>query len=122
MTGMVTPQGEAQLKVIVHGPGGQEQEVEATIDTGFSGFLTLPLSLIGGLSLIYHSQSIAILADGSSVALPVYEGTVLWEGQERDILVVQAEGGVLLGTALLHGSRLVVEFVDGGPVTVTLLP
>ena len=122
MTGMVTPRGEAQLKVIVRGPGGQEQQVEATIDTGFTGFLTLPLSLIAGLSLIYHSQSIAILADGSSVGLPVYEAIILWEGQERDILVVQAEGGVLLGTALLHGSRLVVDFVDGGPVTVSRLP
>ena len=122
MTGTVTPQDEAQLKVIVRGPTGHEQEVEATIDTGFTGFLTLPLAMVAGLLLTYHSQSIAILADGSSVTLALYQATVLWEAQQRRILVVQAEGGVLLGTALLHGARLVIEFVDGGPVTVTPLP
>ena len=122
MTGTVTPQDEAQLKIIVRGPAGQEQEVEATIDTGFTGYLTFPSAVIALLALTYHSQSIAILADGSKVMLAIYRAVVLWEGQPLPILVVQAEGGVLLGTRLLHGTRLVVEFVDGGPVTVTLLP
>src|SRR4051812_44099918 len=122
MRGAVSARREAHLNVIVRGPTGQEQEVDATIDTGFSGYLTLPAALTSALSLAYHSQTIAILADGSSVRLSIYEAIVLWQGQARDVLVVEAEGGVLLGTALLHGCRLVVEFVDGGPATASLLP
>jgi clan AA aspartic protease len=122
MTGTVTPYREAALAVIVRGPHGQEEEVEAIVDTGFTGFLTLPSTLIATLALVFHSRTIATLADGTSVLLPIYEATVLWDGQERDVLVLEAEGGCLLGMSLLYGSRLTIDVIDGGSVTVTLLP
>jgi len=36
---------EAIVRLIVYGLDGQEREVEAIIDTGFTGFLTLPSTL-----------------------------------------------------------------------------
>jgi len=38
MTGVVTAEREAALRLTIRGPQGQEQEVEAVIDTGSTGF------------------------------------------------------------------------------------
>jgi clan AA aspartic protease len=122
MTGTVTIAGKATLSVIVRGPRGHERSVDATIDTGFTGYLTLPSGLIAALQLPYRSQTTATLADGSRVSFRIYEAVVIWHGQERDILVLEAQGGVLLGMAMLRGSRLTVDVLDGGGVTVLPLP
>jgi predicted aspartyl protease len=50
ITGIVTGAREAVISLTVRGPNGQEQEIEAVIDTGFDGSLTLPLALITALS------------------------------------------------------------------------
>jgi len=122
ITGVVTAQREAVLLLAVQGPGGQEQEVEVVIDTGFTGFLTLPRSLIAALALTFHSDTVATLGDGSKVALPVYAATTIWNGQQRDVWVLAAEGGSLLGMALLDGFRIVLDVIDGGSVTIEALP
>ena len=44
--GVVNGNLEAIIRLVVRGPNGQEDEIEAVIDTGFTGFLTLPPSLI----------------------------------------------------------------------------
>ena len=40
----------------------------------------------------------------------------------REVLVLQSEGGILLGMAALMGSRLTVDVVEEGAVTVLPLP
>ena len=122
ITGVITPDREAVFHLVVRGPQGQEQRMEAVIDTGFNGFLTLPPTLVAALHLPYHSGALATLGDGSTVALRKYEATLLWEGQERDILVLEAGGGSLAGMSLHYGSRVTLEIVDGGPVTIEALP
>jgi hypothetical protein len=37
-------------------------------------------------------------------------------------MVLEADGGALIGMALLYRSRLTLEVLDGGPVTIELLP
>jgi predicted aspartyl protease len=37
---------------------GQAQEIQAVIDTGFNGYLTLPDTAINALGLSYHSRTI----------------------------------------------------------------
>jgi hypothetical protein len=71
---------------------------------------------------VYHSPVLVTLADGRDITLRQYEATVLWDGQPRDVMVLEADGGALIGMALLYGSRLTVEVLDGGPVTIELLP
>jgi predicted aspartyl protease len=63
-----------------------------------------------------------MLGDGTRVALNKYEAAVLWDGRERDILVLEAEGGPLVGMSLLAGHCLVVDVVDGGLVNIEALP
>lgn len=47
--------------------------------------------------------------------------TILWHGQERDVEVLAMGLRPLLGTALLEGNEMNVQFADGGLVTIDLL-
>lgn len=38
ITGIVTANREAIIRLMVRGPAGQQQKVEAVIDTGFDGW------------------------------------------------------------------------------------
>lgn len=120
--GTITADREAAVPLTVHGSGSQSLDVEVVIDTGFNGFLTLPPALISPLGLAYHSQIIVILGDGSASALRQFEGTVDWDGQMRDVLVLEADGDPLIGMALLYGSRMTLDIVDGGDVTIETRP
>ena len=116
--GTITGLREAVIRFSVGRPGGQEQEVQAVIDTGFNGYLTLPDSLVARLGLPYHSRTTAILGDGSSRVLGQYEAVVVWSGQERDVLVLAAEGGPLVGMAMLYGHDVFLNVIEGGRVTI----
>ena len=60
----------------------------------------------------------ANLADNSEVLLPIHEAIVLWNGEEREVLVIATGRRPLLGTALLNEQELVIQFTDGGLVTI----
>lgn len=122
MTGMITADRKASLHLTVRGPQGREQRVEAVVDTGFNGDLTLPPAFVAALQLLYHSQTLAELADGSRLSLREYEATIDWDGQLRDVLVLEAGGSPLIGMALLYGHHMTMDIVDGGPVTIAKLP
>jgi hypothetical protein len=63
---------EARIRLKVKGRRGREQEVEAVIDSGFTGALTLPPALITTLGLRWRSVDHATLADGSTCVFHVY--------------------------------------------------
>jgi predicted aspartyl protease len=65
MTGVVTAEREATLPITVVGPKGRTRELDAVVDTGFNGYLTLPQSLVRELELAYHSESVATLGEPS---------------------------------------------------------
>jgi clan AA aspartic protease len=121
MTGVVTAAREAVLQIHVQGPAGQTT-LEAVLDTGFTGFLTLPMAVVMTLGLPFAGTARATLSDGSEVGLDVFEATVLWDGRPRVITVLAAEGGVLMGMAMLMGFRLTLEGVIGGRVQLDRLP
>jgi clan AA aspartic protease len=78
ITGVVTNDRQAVIHLTVRGPAGQEQEIEAIIDTGFDGWLSLPSSLVAGLGLVWHRRGRALLADGSESVFDIYEAKVDW--------------------------------------------
>jgi len=65
ITGVVTANPEPVIRVVIRGPQGQERETEALIDTGFSGWLSLPTDMIAALGLPGRRRGRALLADGS---------------------------------------------------------
>jgi len=120
--GTVNADREAVLRLQVSGLPGQSQEIEAVVDTGFTGFLTLPLSVIAALGLIRISRGRAILANGSEEVFDIYEAQIDWDGQTRIIEADAAEVEPLIGMSMLYGYELRVRVVDGGSVTIEALP
>ena len=120
--GKVTPDCEAVVQLVVRGPAGRSRLIDAILDTGFNGYLTLPASLISDLTLPYHSPTIGMLADGTRVILSKYQASVLWGAREQDVIVLEADGGPLVGMAMLRGQRVALDVVPDGPVPIEPLP
>ena len=122
MTGRVTALHETTLRLTVIGPDQRQQAVDAVLDPGFNGFLTLPSHVVRSLRLPFVGRCWATLGDGHIAVLDLYLATVLWHEQERGVLVLHAYGGLLVGMALLYGSRVVLPIVDDGDVLIEPWP
>ena len=122
ITGIVTVVREAVISLTVRGPNGQEQEIEAVIDTGFDGSLTLPPALITALGLPWRRRGRALLADGNESVFDIYEATVIWDGTARRVSVDEVDVMPLVGMALLYGYELTMQIVEGGRVLLKPLP
>ena len=113
---------EARITVAVAGPSMEFWEVEAVIDTGFSGWLTLPEVAVRELDLQIYRRRRVRIADNRVTWMLTYRAVAQWQGRQIDILVHQTENPrPLLGTAMLEHCRLTVDMQEGGPVAVTPL-
>ncbi len=104
-------------------PSGSQTELEAVVDTGFTGALCLGTEQIEslGLGLPLLGRGAAVLADGRAVETRYHRGQVIWHGREREVRVICADGGPLVGMALLRGGLLTIEVAPGGEVSVVKL-
>ena len=116
--GAVNAAYEPVVRLALEGPSGQSREIDAVVDTGFNGFLTLPPMMIVALELPFQSEGQATLANGSVEFFDVYGVTALWDGHPRFVDVDEADTTPLLGMALLDGYSLYVEVAAGGPVVI----
>ena len=121
ITGKITTNREAIIELEVIGLNQSREKVEAVIDTGFNGYLTLPNDLINYLKLQRAGSRHVTLGDGNVVVLDMYLAMVLWHGQQREVLALQADGGPLIGMSLLYGNRVMLEIIDNGDVTIASL-
>ncbi len=119
--GTVNENCEAIIRLTLRGVAGEEQDIEAIIDTGFTGHLTLPMALIDRLALSWRSRAQALLADGSLHVFDAYVGTVLWNGKDRTVEVDAADTEPLVGMGLLRGHGLRVDVVENGAVKIETL-
>ena len=116
--GAVNAAYQAIVTLPLQGPDGQSQEIDAVVDTGYSGFLTLPTSVVQELGLAFRNFEWVTLADGSEVRFRVYYVTVSWNGIARDVYAYVADNVPLLGMSLLEGHHLGVDVRDGGRVLI----
>lgn len=116
--GMVNDAHEAVVTLALQDPVGRTREIEAVIDTGFNGFLTVPPTLAAELGMHYRGRSRATLADGNEVTFNVYAVTVLWGGQPRYVEADAADTTPLVGMQLLDRHSLYLEIEDGGRVVI----
>jgi clan AA aspartic protease len=121
MQGIVNLRREATLTVVVGNSNRQLQAIETVIDTGFTGFLSLPSAIIATLNLPWTASDIVTLGDGSETLFDLYTGVVIWDGQYHDIYIAESETEPLLGMAMLYGYRLQVDAVEGGIVKIEAL-
>ena len=88
------------------------------MDTGYSGFLTLPPGLVAELGLPFAYMGQALLANDAEVDFDVHYVTVLWDGQPRDIEADATGSTPLMGMLLLDGHNLNIEVENGGVVVI----
>jgi clan AA aspartic protease len=118
ITGIVNANREPTIQLRVGGPDRQEREIEAIIDTGFNGFLTLPPTLIAALDLPRLGRGRAILANGREAVFDIYETIVTWDGRPRPVEADATGTVALVGMSLLDGHDLWIHAVTEGRVTV----
>lgn len=111
---------EPRIEVAIAGVSRNFRTVGVVVDTGFTGALALPASIIQELDLTQHGERTVHLADGQG-RLPIYGALVSWLGQLRAVPVHQVDGDPLAGNALLTGCRLTVDFRSGGGVLIVPL-
>ena len=118
MQGLVNQSCEATISIVISNTNREPQLINAVIDTGFTGYLSLPREIIDALNLPWTGIDRGTLGDGSEVTFEVYAARVIWDGQYRDIPINEAETDPLIGMSLLYGYDLRVRVVEGGTVAI----
>jgi clan AA aspartic protease len=121
MQGYVNTNYEAVISLVIK-HNSKLKSINAVIDTGFTGFLSLPQSIIDELELPWSYSDFATLGDGSETLFDIHDANVIWDGQFREIEINSANTDPLLGMKMLRGYRLQVDTVQGGLVTIDALP
>ena len=98
--------------------GGRPRPVEVVLDTGFTGYLTLPEETIRQLGLPSAGRRTYELANGESFEFEAYLAPVRWHGRSTDAVVLRSDSVPLLGMELLWGSRVTVDAVERGEVSI----
>lgn len=112
-TGSFAKSGSPVLKITVSGPLTQGMEYEAILDTGFTGFLSMPLIEAIRNGLVLHGTTTVSFADGSSDNYRLTaQGQVKVDNESKIGVVVLEPSSreLLLGMAFLRqfGKVLVV--------------
>ena len=122
MQGYVNKNCEATILVVVRNNtkhNAKLKSINAVIDTGFTGFLSLPNDIITELGLPWSYRDRGTLGDGSEVLFDIYDAVAIWDGKSQEIEVNSAETDPLIGMSMLRGYRLQVDTIEGGSVVIT---
>jgi clan AA aspartic protease len=122
IAGIVTPSLEAVVRTYIEDVRGQSQAIDVVIDTGFSGFMSLPISTVNGLGLPVVSQENTQLADGTIKRVDIHAAVVIWDGKARRIEVQTLGIHQLIGMAMLASHDLAIRVQDGGSVSISFVP
>ena len=120
MQGYVNSNCEAVISLVISN-GTKLKSIKALIDTGFTGFLSLPTAIIAELELPWSYRDRGTLGDGSETLFDIYDATVIWDGRYREIEINAAETDPLIGMSLLFGYRLQIDAIQGGLVNISAL-
>ena len=96
--------------------------ITAIIDTGFDGYVCLPISIAVHLGLELVSQGSVELADGTVKTELLFSGAVQFLGERRTVQIYLTDSeDALIGTSLLADCRLLIDF-QAGTVRLTRKP
>ena len=121
MQGVVNLNCEATIRFVIGNENAQRRVIDAVIDTGYTGFLSLPREVIVSLNLPWTGVDRGTLGDGSETTFEVYAATIIWNGEYQNIPVNEAETDPLVGMSLLYGYDLRIQAVEGGIVAIEAL-
>ena len=123
ISGVVNLLRQPTTNVTIMDDSGQSRMLEANLDTGFSGDLTLPKISIELLDLKPIDRAVSYrIGDGAMTLFNAYAATVRWHDRVRHISVLESEISPTVGVGLMWGSNLSIDFQPGGEVAITELP
>lgn len=114
-TGRVTAAREAILRLWLTAG----EAVECLVDTGFTGALVLPQSLVTRLGIPIVGREVFEIVGGRQFVAGVALAEVEWPGATRTVRVIVSED-TLLSTELLDSTKLVIDYIDYVVHTVTI--
>jgi clan AA aspartic protease len=123
--GWLREDGQAVVELEVVRQDGSKRAVPAIIDTGFNGQVSLARRVIDELNppLTYEVTVEVELASGTVIEEDVYSGTIRFDGQEQTAeIIVTDSGDTLIGTGLLTGKVLLINFVTRGVILKAHVP
>jgi clan AA aspartic protease len=106
-----------RVVISVQGRSGN-LSVEFVVDTAFDGDITLPSALIQELGITPDSRVRSRLASGLEEYAVVATVTVFWHNGATPVEAIVYNNNPLLGTALLNGSHIDIEAIEGGQVII----
>jgi len=121
MTGIVNSKGESILRLVVGDHETQRVVVDSVVDTGHTGFLTLPPATIVTLDLKWRGSEDVVLGDGCTQRFDVYSARIIWDGKFRPIKVNEADTDSLVRLGLLYGYQMCIQITDCGSVEIRSL-
>lgn len=111
VVGNVNEALEARVTIrIIGGPQGR-LDVDCIVDTGFSGALVLPSSIVELLELPIVGHEIINMVGEAEDSADIALAQVEWFGEVRREDVIIKEDS-LIGTALLKGTNLSIDYVN----------
>ena len=116
MDGFFNQNGHPIIPIEVYGFSKEiTQKFDAMLDTGFSGFLSLPLVYALQVGLILNSTADFVLANGSIEHTLLCLGTIKLDGEFRTGLISISKGNnALLGIEFLRKFNKKLQLDCGG--------
>ena len=113
-----------RIKVLGAGKstGKSSRTVNAVVDTGYTGSLSLPPTAVRSLGMRFFGKRRAELADGRVVTFDVYAGSVIWDGRPLAVEIDESPCDPLIGMKLLEGFELNIRVTRNGSVSIRRLP
>ena len=119
--GRVDSYRQAWVQLDLKSRTGRLQRIEAVVDTGFDGNLTLPPNIIRELDFEPELEVNVVLATGAADRVKTWNGDVIWHEQVRSLLILESSGTPLLGMELLEDSQLTMQARINGDVLIERL-
>ena len=113
LRGRVNEQGEPLItvKLILN---SVPTPLSAVIDTGFNGYLSVPKSIIARSKWEWLGYENYELASGAVIREQVYLGQIIFDGRQLEVYAVATDSDdILVGTRLLQGKQLWIDFASG---------
>lgn len=119
--GRVNAGREAIVQIVVLNENKQTKVVNGVIDTGYTGDLMLPKSIIEVLELSLRGVQEATLGNDSTALFEIYTGSVIWDGEIREVEINASEVSALIGMGLIENFKLEIEGRLDGQVRLSIL-
>ena len=110
---------EPRIIVPVLDTDGTPVPLEMTLDTGFTGFMTLRPRVTLALGLERGEDRMTMLTDGQVISTPTCWATVILHGNPTRIPVLELDARPVIGMSLLWNSDIAIAARENGRVLVT---